>query len=454
MRGGNGRRRQSASDRETPSKPSEIIRIPRRERRGLLPDLPEVRLRTAADVTTLVATQSVNFRSTLDAADTAFSNHAYAEASELCRMAIGALPNRTGAALFKIEALLRLGDCERESHNYDAMHEAFLEAADLARLLGRTDLLVRAALGIGKTWSGSGQGVSDCALISLMEEALGTLTDREDAQRAVLLARLAVDIYWSERHDESIAIGKRAVEMARRLGDPAVLVDVLSYFVWMLWNPDNLEQRLAAASEMLRMAEEVRDWTAALRAREARLSAMLEIGEIHDLDRELLAIENLVRVSGKKLGHIERFRTMRALMRGEFADAEQWLGLELKVARERGDTTLLQTYTGQLGQLIGERGDNQNFTSMITGSSSEMPQLPVVRMAVALSYARGGRLTEARTELEYLAAENCAKVPGDWNWLGTVAHLGEVCVRVGHFELADIFHRLLAPYAGRSVTLG
>ncbi len=332
--------------------------------------------------------------------------------------------------------------------------EAYIKAAAIARSIGRSDLLTKAALGMAEILAGAGPGIVDHQVIALLEEGLATLGVGDTPQRALLSARLAVDLYWSRNRDRALRLGREAVEMARRVGDPATHIAVLNLRQWMLWEPANLEQRLALATEMTSIAERVGDWESVLNARRARLGAMLEMGEIHEVDAEIAAMENVARVRGHSNGCVERYRTMRALMRGELDEAERWLERLLSIARQRDDRQLLFTYAGQLGTLLGERGRAEEFSPQLSGTSSEIPQLPVVRMALALGHARSNRLVQARTEFEYLAAGDFAQIPNDWNWLGTVALLGEVCVRIGDLERAPVLYRLLSPYAGRSVTLG
>jgi tetratricopeptide (TPR) repeat protein len=392
-------------------------------------------------------------QSRLEAAAHAFATGSYDQSAALLKAALEILPSNAGA-LERLEILQRLGEAEREAHNTGAARLAFLEAASIARKLDRPDLVVTAAVGLGRKSLGTGQGAADYEVISLLDEALSILGEQDSIARAQLLGRLAPELYWSDQRSRALELGKSAVEMARRVGDPSTLMYVLTRYFWMLWGPENLEQRIAAATEAARMAGDVRDWAALLRAREARASAFLEMGDIHEVDAEILAIENVARTAGPSTGIVERLRTMRALMRGEFSDAERWLVLELEIYRNLGDTTLLQTYTGQLGQLIGERGDAGQLLSSLTGTSSKIPQLPVVRMAVALLHARSGKISEARTEFDYLAVDDFGRIPADWNWIGILALLSEVCVRLKDHDRAPILHRLLSPYIGRSVTLG
>jgi hypothetical protein len=176
-------------------------------------------------------------------------------------------------------SLLELGDREWDAQNPVESREAFLSAAEIARSLRRSDFVVRAALGMGKIiLAGEGPGIVDHRVIDLIEEALAAIGSGDSKDRAILLARLAHDLYWSRTRERALELGREAVEMARRVGDTATLIAVLNLRHWMLWGPANLEQRLATATEMASIAQEARDWEALLRAHTARVGAMLEMG--------------------------------------------------------------------------------------------------------------------------------------------------------------------------------
>ncbi len=353
----------------------------------------------------------------------------------------------------EIELVLRAASAERDDRNLESSRRLFRDAADRAKRYGYDDLLIRAALGAGHMGAGAGPGIVDHDLIALIEDALAIIGDAETTERAILMGRLGVDLYWSQRRPQAIELARHAVEMARRLGDSNTLLTTLTYRDWMLWGPENLEQRLAVSSEIIRLAENT-NRIVLLRAREARLSAMLEMGEIHEVDAEIAAIENIARHDEECVGYVERFKAMRTLMRGEFDEAERWLGLAGEIARRRNNLNILLGYTGQYGHLLTERGPAEQLLPSLVGVTAEIAELPVVRMAVAYVYVVTGRIVQARTEFEYLAVDNFSKIPDDWNWLGTIAHLAVIASRIGEIERASFLHGLIEPYAGRSVTLG
>ena len=114
-----------------------------------------------------------------------------------------------------------------------------LAAAGLAERLGR------AALGYGGRWVWT-KGRGDPHLLPLLEEAVKTLPSEDSALRARLLARLAAGPLGVEG-DASMArrraLSAEAVEIARRLGDPAVLAWTLDGRKVAIWAPDTLEEQ-------------------------------------------------------------------------------------------------------------------------------------------------------------------------------------------------------------------
>jgi hypothetical protein len=84
----------------------------------------------------------------------------------------------------------------------------------------RASLFARAVLGTGGEWW-LGMGRPDP---ELLEEALGALAPGDSELRAQILSRLAVARYRSSgTQARGIALSQDAVEMARRIGDPATL---------------------------------------------------------------------------------------------------------------------------------------------------------------------------------------------------------------------------------------
>ena len=144
-------------------------------------------------------------------------------------------------------AQFRLADIEGARTSVDAAIEA-------AHALGRWDLVAEAATsfaGAG-SWSWRAFGVTDEAMISTLRECLDHLDDDTDgALKARVLACLQMEHYFG--FDAAVAddYGRRSVELARRTGDPDVLVSVLLVRALASWGSLTAQQRVSLGEELL-----------------------------------------------------------------------------------------------------------------------------------------------------------------------------------------------------------
>ena len=114
----------------------------------------------------------------------------------------------------------------------------------------RPEQLARAALGYGGrfVWFRAG---SDRRLIPLLEGALEALP-RENPLRARLLARLAGALRDQPAAERRTSLCRDAVELARKLDDPATLAYALEGTYSALSWPRDLDAWLAMATELIR----------------------------------------------------------------------------------------------------------------------------------------------------------------------------------------------------------
>ena len=101
----------------------------------------------------------------------------------------------------------------------DAARSTLLAAIELARRMGDSELLARAALSLGGY--GLSPGMVDDDVVAVLEEALEGLSPDGSALRARLLVRLAVALYYSDtapRREELVqeALGIAAASTTRR----------------------------------------------------------------------------------------------------------------------------------------------------------------------------------------------------------------------------------------------
>jgi predicted ATPase len=121
--------------------------------------------------------------------------------------------------------LLTLGEAQRKAGDFSQALQNFQQAAGLAKALGSSEGLARAALGFEETaWR---PGLPGDAVVRLCEEAIMALGEGDSALKARVLGALTRALAFTGAFARVAVVGKQAVEMARRLGDPSALTATL-----------------------------------------------------------------------------------------------------------------------------------------------------------------------------------------------------------------------------------
>ena len=272
----------------------------------------------------------------------------------------------------------------------------------------------------------------------------------------MLTAELAATLYWSEGHERSMQLSADAVKLARSNAEPdsSVLIYTLWRHHYALWSPDNLDDRLAIAGELINLADNagMRFW--ALRAREMYLADCLELGDLQRVEAARRSYAELQHRLGITDSLLDLLDSMAATMRGDFAEAEQAAERALVTGQRSEQPGALLSYTAQTGMIRFEQGRLGELEPMLKAYAEQFPMLDVLRSGIALAYVQSGRSAEARAEFEYLARNDFSSLRRDWNWLGAMAVATEVCVFLRDRDRARRLYEMLAPYADRCIMVG
>ena len=357
-----------------------------------------------------------------------------------------------GLELQRAELLLGRADMLKRAGEIPGARTAALQAAAVARRAGAAEPLARAALSV--PWQMMPARIQT-DMVELLEEALGGLAPGDSALRAGLLARLAAELYLDHDPDRRLALSQQAVEMARRLDDPAALALALNGRRFALWGPDRAEERLAVADEVVRLAEQVDDRERALIGRLWRVADLLELGDIGAVDREIEACAASVEALRQpQLGwYVTLLRAMRALLDGRLGDGERLAGEAFNLGMAQNPSAAL-VYGLQIFFVRRAQGRLAEIEPGVMSFAQESLHLPGARCLIAFFAASLGRLPEAQAELDRLGARNFADVPRDGNWFNAVEQLVQVCVALRHQKHAEPLYALLAPYAARTLVVG
>lgn len=358
----------------------------------------------------------------------------------------------------RCDLLLMLGIAQSRSGDSGAARTSFLRAADLARRLGSPERLTRAALGYGAGMGGFEFGRVDEGLVSLLGEAREALGDEDSSLNARVLGRLATELYFSDRLEERRGLAEEALAMARRLGDRATLASTLSARFLTLMGPEDSDERLQIASDVIALGEEVRDRELVLRGHVWRILSLMELGDWVGAEIELAVHARLADElrDPLHLWYVPLFAATRALLQGRLDDAERCAKEAFAIGRRSQAQNAAQLYAVQLFALRTEQGRLTEVEGSLEEFGRRYPAAPVWRAAAAFALAVLGRDDESRRLFDALTASGAgvADIPRDSEWLGTVALLVRAGVRLGDPRRTALLAGLLEPYSERAVIAG
>ena len=354
----------------------------------------------------------------------------------------------------RCELLVRLGGAQRQAGS--DFRTTLLDAAALAERIGDTEQLVRAALSNNRgMWSVAGK--VDEQRIAVLESAIAALDDEDSAARARLLVTLAAELAWTPEQDRRRVLADEATAMARGLGEPLTLAQVLLLRFSAIWIPEMLEERTANVVEAEALIEAhsggriLSAWAAAF-----RYMAAVEALNRPEMDRALARFLQLADETGMpfhqwtaaiyQLGH--------SLVTGDLDRAETHnaalVALEGAVSGTEdivsANEALLAWYRGRFGEGIA--------AARIVAQSQiyEEPEYWEARLALACLYANerdeGERLL-AKALPNYLDNRR-----GTGSWLGAIGIWAMVVAKVGHMEFARSLYDTLLPFADQAGTNG
>jgi tetratricopeptide (TPR) repeat protein len=375
------------------------------------------------------------------AAERSFEQLAYEEAAAWYGRALGVLWTANLGEAGRGELLIREGEAHLAAGDIPAAREAYQEAAAIARRRGDPEQLARAALGLGAGLGGFEVRLLDPVQVQLLEEALRTLDPEPSTLRAWVLARLSVALSFMEAEARRQALSEDAVAMARQLGDPAVLGYALAGHCDVIPGPEHCEARLGEASEVVRLARAAGDRPLELLGRRLRVVALLEMGDIAEVDAE---IERFTQVADQLRQPLYRWyvplwRGMRALMRGDREVAAHQCALAEEIgAMAHSENARSLTFTQSW---VRRRYEGEAVEIAGTVTTPAGWPYPVV-LAV-----HRGQLDEARALFVRWLAAGFEHRPRDSEWLPDSVQLAEAAVLAGCHPAAAQLYRQLRPYA-------
>jgi len=352
--------------------------------------------------------------------------------------------------------VLGYADALWRAARYELSEQSFLRAVELARALGRHDLLGYAVLGmvgwprlshIGGLQRGAGGPLATAC--DLAHEALQGLANSAPSLSAQLMAVL-VRIGDMESYEDRNELADRALALVRESGDDRALFYVLLAKQSILPLPEQLQEAIKLASEAVRLAKQLRGRTRILSAYEARIPLLLMIGDMALADADIAAA---IRIS-ERLGspaHLyaaRRFELARALADGRLSRSSELVREFVKLGKRVGDDGA--AWASQLLSFwmlaAGNRASvvRNAFEKFSPGLLGEVEGDAVA----AYFYTLAGDQKAARDRFDRVARAGFTRLRSSSpDWLWHLCSLADVAVFLGDRERGMELYELIAPFA-------
>ena len=230
--------------------------------------------------------------------------------------------------------------------------------------------------------------------------------------------------------------------MARRIGDRATLASTLSARFLTLLGPENSDERLQIAADVIALGEEVRDRELVLRGHVWRVLSLMELGDWVGAEIELAVHARLADElrDPLHLWYVPLFAAARALLQGRLREAEQLRRRGVRGRPRRAGAERRAALRRPALRAARRAGAPDRGRAVAGGVRPPLPGGAGLarRRRVRAGGARA-RSTTSRRAFEALTAGGAgvAEIPRDGEWLATVALLVRTGARLGD----DAAHR-------------
>lgn len=373
-----------------------------------------------------------------DAAERALSSLAFEGAAELGERALALVSDRPpthescALAVVVAEAHLRAGSMA-------VGKERCIEGARIARELGASDLLARAALAYGAHFS---TATVDPTMVALLEDALAALEDHDHPIRARVMARLAAALVPPRKGDgervESLA--RDSVAMARRLGDPDTLLYALLFATSALGYRVSVEERNALHAEVETLARKSGSRSTLVTTMAFRGALLLETGRRSEAEALFKEYESLLSDFPQPAYQWRKYvgRMVFASLDGDFDEVRR-AGEEMRQGAESSGVQTARLAWALLQIAIAHaQGEPSSIEPRAEAVLELLVKMPPLLPYTAWVLAATGRTDEARDMLRRVTTE----IEG-FPWLIAA---GDATVVLRDRELAERFYEPLAAH--------
>jgi len=356
----------------------------------------------------------------------------YGEAVELVAQAADGSPHSRAALL------VRLARCQQRAGA--AVHAASERAAEAARSEGDRVALAEAALVVRVLL----EPRAARSVMALCAEALAEVDGSDRMLEARLQAQMSLAAALTGGEAVAPSLASRALENARRVGDPEARYLALQAREWEITgSPERAKERLRLSQEAVAVARESADPAQAVWAHSWRLGASWELGLRGEADEELAALEIAVARIKEPAARwrLEVARSTLALIDGRYADASASADRAVEIAQRGG----FGAAAAVLRALAAVRTGDDPIPA-------ELRQAPQTRFWYAGCLADQDRIAELR-ELWTGGAGAAGSFTPDM-WLIATVNMVKIAAALEDRDWAAQLYERLAPYPELHVVRG
>jgi class 3 adenylate cyclase/tetratricopeptide (TPR) repeat protein len=365
------------------------------------------------------------------------------------------LPEDTERSRHMLALLLALAEARRLTSGQ--MAEALVAskaAAELARDIGSPAELARAALLMQDIapWIGRPTGES----IEFLEAALERFQGTDSPDRSRLLSGLAVALFFLGESDRANALLTEAADVARRCEDQpalyAALVRQIQIVIGRGCPASSFDDRRRTLEEIGVLSELADDPRTHLMWGFGPAAAYLELGDYAGFVKSITRFREYAskrQISTFDYG-LASADAMRAILLGEFVEAEAFAEGALEIGREVQGDLATGVYGVQMFTIRREQGRLAEVAPLFRRFLDENPGEAAWRPGLALIASDLGFAEPARKAFSEMAAAGFA-FPADAKRGLTLSYLAEVCTRLGDALEAERLYEELLPHRDNAI---
>jgi len=279
----------------------------------------------------------------------------------------------------------------------------------------------------------------------VLESAVDRSSPADSSTRARLLALLAEELTFSTDNQRRFRIADEALSMARRVAEPSTLAHVLvRRYAPLLAGVERHAEMVELAELASRLDDPARIFWADMLLGMAAFS-------VGDCRRSATNLAHAARLADENGQPVLRwfatfFRSAASRIAGELEVAES-LGHEaLEIGRAAGMADALAMHAANMFFVRYDQGRLDEMLEVFERAGSRRDPKPIALVFLGLIYCELGRLAEAQSLLNRLAADGFHSLPNHFAWTTQMAMTAEICAGVGDREHAVTLRSLLLPY--------